>query len=57
LPSAVSTSFSASTVPNLQLGISGKDLCKPQLNVMTMNFLGAEMIMFAGASIPYPLGR
>ena len=48
--------YSASTVPILQLGISGKNLTEPQLNDMAMNFLRPQLVTVPGASIPYPFG-
>jgi multidrug efflux pump subunit AcrB len=48
--------YSASTVPILQLGLSGKNLTEPQLNDMTMNFLRPQLVTVPGASIPYPFG-
>jgi multidrug efflux pump subunit AcrB len=48
--------YSASTVPILQLGISGKNLTEPQLNDIAMNFLRPQLVTVPGASIPWPFG-
>jgi CzcA family heavy metal efflux pump len=48
--------YSASTVPVLQLGLSGKNLTEPQLNDMAMNFLRPQLVTVPGASVPYPFG-
>src|SRR5271168_2952746 len=48
--------YSASTVPILQLGLSGKNLTEPQLNDMAMNFLRTQLVTVPGASIPFPFG-
>jgi multidrug efflux pump subunit AcrB len=48
--------YSASTVPILQLGLSGKNLTEPQVNDMAMNFLRPQLVTVPGASIPYPFG-
>jgi CzcA family heavy metal efflux pump len=48
--------YSASTVPILQLGLSGKNLTEPQLNDMAMNFLRPQLVTVPGASIPWPYG-
>ncbi|MGD0912317.1 MAG: efflux RND transporter permease subunit [Terracidiphilus sp.] len=48
--------YSASTVPILQLGISGKNLTEPQVNDIAMNFLRPQLVTVPGASIPWPFG-
>jgi multidrug efflux pump subunit AcrB len=48
--------YSASTVPILQLGLSGKNLTEPQLNDMALNFLRPQLVTVPGASIPFPFG-
>jgi multidrug efflux pump subunit AcrB len=48
--------YSASTVPILQLGVSGKNLTEPQLNDMAMNFLRPQLVTVPGASVPWPYG-
>src|SRR5947199_2229407 len=46
--------YSASTVPILQLGLSG--LSEPELNDVGLNFLRTQLVTVPGASIPYPYG-
>ena len=46
--------YSASTVPVLQLGLSGKNLTEPQLNDIALNFLRTQLVTVPGASIPFP---
>lgn len=48
--------YSASAVPILQLGLSGKNLSEPQLNDLGINFLRTQLVTVPGASIPYPFG-
>jgi multidrug efflux pump subunit AcrB len=48
--------YNASTVPILQLGLSGKDLTEPQLNDIALNFLRTQLVTVPGASVPYPYG-
>src|ERR1700723_4272546 len=48
--------YSASTVPILQLGLSGKDLTESQLNDVALNFLRTQLVTVPGASVPYPYG-
>jgi multidrug efflux pump subunit AcrB len=48
--------YNASTVPVLQLGISGKNLSESQLNDLAMNFLRPQLVTVPGASVPYPYG-
>ncbi len=49
-------SFSASSVPILQLAISGKSLAEQQLNDLAMNSVRTQLVTVAGASIPYAWG-
>src|SRR6202789_4418259 len=49
-------SDSASTVPILQLGLSGKNLTESQLNDIALNFLRPQLVTVPGAAIPYPFG-
>src|SRR5438132_4263043 len=46
--------YSASTVPILQLGLSG--LSEPELNDVGLNFLRTQLVTVPSASIPYPYG-
>jgi CzcA family heavy metal efflux pump len=49
-------SYSASSVPILQLALSGKGLQEPDLNDIAMNFLRPQLVTVAGAVVPYPYG-
>jgi multidrug efflux pump subunit AcrB len=46
--------YSASTVPILQLALSG--LSEPELNDVGLNFLRTQLVTVPGASVPYPYG-
>ncbi len=48
--------FSASSVPILQLGISGKGLTEERLNDLALNFLRAQLVTVPGAVVPFPYG-
>jgi multidrug efflux pump subunit AcrB len=48
--------FSASSVPILQLALSGKGLTEPQLNDIAQNFLRTQLVTVPGAAVPYPYG-
>jgi CzcA family heavy metal efflux pump len=48
--------YSASSVPILQLGLSGKGLSEQQLNDMGQNFLRPQLVTVPGAVIPWPYG-
>src|SRR6201997_2285580 len=48
--------YNASTVPILQLGLSGKGLTEPQLNDIALNFLRPQIVTVPGASVPFPYG-
>src|SRR5277367_1655678 len=48
--------FSASSVPILQLGISGRGLNEQQLNDYSLNFIRPQLITVPGAVIPSPYG-
>src|ERR1700741_2902814 len=48
--------YSASTVPILQLSLSGNDLTEPQLNDIALNFLRTQLVTVPGAAVPYPYG-
>jgi CzcA family heavy metal efflux pump len=48
--------FSASSVPILQLGISGEGLSESQLNDLSQNFLRPQLVTVPGAVIPYSYG-
>ena len=49
-------SYSASTVPILQLALSGQGLSQSQLNDYGLNFVRTQLITVPGASVPYPYG-
>ncbi|MGC2419169.1 MAG: efflux RND transporter permease subunit [Candidatus Acidiferrales bacterium] len=48
--------YSASTVPVLQLGISGQGLSEQELGDLSQNFLRVGLITIPGVSVPYPYG-
>ncbi len=48
--------FSASTVPILQLGISGEGLSEAQLNDYATNYVRTQLITVPGATVPSPYG-
>jgi CzcA family heavy metal efflux pump len=48
--------FSASSVPILQLGISGEGLSEAQLNDYATNFIRTQLITVPGAVVPSPYG-
>src|SRR6202789_719215 len=48
--------FSASSVPILQLGASGKDMSEQQLNDTASNFVRPQLITVPGAVLPLPYG-
>jgi multidrug efflux pump subunit AcrB len=49
-------SYSASSVPILQLALSGKGLQEQDLNDIAMNFLRPQLVTVPGAVVPYPYG-
>jgi multidrug efflux pump subunit AcrB len=48
--------YSASSVPILQLSLSGKGLSEQQLNDLGQNFLRPQLVTVPGAVIPWPYG-
>ena len=48
--------FSASSVPILQLGVSGEGLSEAQLNDYATNFVRTQLITVPGAVVPSPYG-
>ena len=48
--------YSASSVPVLQLGLSGKGLSEQQLFDLGVNFLRTQLVTVPGAVIPFPFG-
>src|SRR5262252_2933218 len=49
-------SYSASSVPILQLALSGPGLSEQQLNDYGLNFIRTRLITVEGAAVPYPYG-
>src|ERR1700733_785008 len=52
----VMVNYSASTVPILQLALSGRGLAEQQLNDIGLNFLRTQLVTVPGAVIPFPYG-
>ena len=48
--------YSASSVPIIQLGLSGQGLTESQLNDLGLNFIRTQLVTVPGAGIPYPYG-
>ncbi len=48
--------YDASTVPIIQLAVSGQGLSEQQLNDFAQNFIRVGLINIPGASVPYPYG-
>jgi multidrug efflux pump subunit AcrB len=48
--------YSASSVPVLQLALSGQNMSEQQLNDYGLNFIRTQIITVPGASVPYPYG-
>src|ERR1700742_5033871 len=48
--------YSASSVPVLQLGLSGTGLTEQQLNDFGQNFIRTQLATVQGASVPFPYG-
>ena len=48
--------FSASSVPILQLALSGDNLTESQLNDIALNFLRTQLVTVPGAAVPFPYG-
>ena len=48
--------YSASSVPILQLALSGPGLSEAQLNDLALNFLRTQLVTVPGAEVPYPYG-
>jgi multidrug efflux pump subunit AcrB len=49
-------SYSASSVPVLQLALSGKGLSEQQLNDYGLNFIRTQLVTIPGTAVPYPYG-
>jgi len=48
--------YSASSVPVLQLALSGQNMSEQDLNDYGLNFVRTQLITVPGASVPYPYG-
>jgi multidrug efflux pump subunit AcrB len=48
--------YSASSVPVIQLALSGQNLSEQELNDYGLNFIRTQLITVSGASVPYPYG-
>jgi CzcA family heavy metal efflux pump len=48
--------YNASTVPILQLGLSGQGLSEQQLNDLGVNFIRPQLATVPGAAVPIPYG-
>src|SRR5207302_11302774 len=48
--------YSASSVPVLQLALSGQNLSEQQLNDYGLNFIRTRLVTVQGAAVPYPYG-
>ncbi|HEX4156349.1 MAG TPA: efflux RND transporter permease subunit [Acidobacteriaceae bacterium] len=48
--------YNASSVPILQLGLSGQDLSEQELNDLGLNFIRTQLVTLPGTGIPYPYG-
>jgi multidrug efflux pump subunit AcrB len=48
--------YNASTVPILQLGLSGQGLTEQQLNDFGQNFIRTQLVTIPGTAIPYSYG-
>jgi multidrug efflux pump subunit AcrB len=49
-------SYTASNVPVLRIGLSGKNLSEQQLNDLALQFVRIQLITVPGAAVPYPYG-
>jgi multidrug efflux pump subunit AcrB len=48
--------YNASSVPVLQLSLSGRGLSEQNLNDLALNFLRTQLVTVPGAAVPYPYG-
>jgi len=48
--------YSASSVPILQLALSGTNMAEQELNDYGLNFIRTQIITVPGAAVPYPYG-
>ena len=49
-------SYSASSIPVIQLGLSSPKLSEQSLNDTALNFLRPQLVTIPGAAVPYPYG-
>ncbi|WP_281663576.1 efflux RND transporter permease subunit [Paraburkholderia fungorum] len=49
-------SYSASSIPVIQLGLSSPKLSEQALNDTALNFLRPQLVTIPGAAVPYPYG-
>ena len=49
-------SYSASSIPVIQLGLSSPKLAEQDLNDVALNFLRPQLVTIPGAAVPYPYG-
>jgi hypothetical protein len=49
-------SYTASNVPVLRIGLSGKGLDEQRLNDLALQFVRTQLITVPGAAVPYPYG-
>ncbi|WP_118181981.1 efflux RND transporter permease subunit [Paraburkholderia phosphatilytica] len=49
-------SYSASSIPVIQLGMSSPRLSEQDLNDLALNFLRPQLVTIPGAAVPYPYG-
>ncbi|HEY2122069.1 MAG TPA: efflux RND transporter permease subunit [Chthoniobacterales bacterium] len=49
-------SYTASNVPVVRIGLSGKDLSEQQLNDLALQFVRTQLITVPGVAVPYPYG-
>jgi multidrug efflux pump subunit AcrB len=55
-PPPLILAYSASSVPVIQLALSGQNLSEQELNDYGLNFIRTQLITAPGASVPYPYG-
>lgn len=48
--------YSASSIPVIQLGLSGSSLSEQQLNDIAVNSLRPQLVTIPGAAVPFPYG-
>jgi len=48
--------YNASSVPVIQIGLSGKGMSEQKLGDLAMNFVRTQLVTVPGAGLPYPYG-